>query len=157
MLELGQLWSSTEVMQCTWRARKGPLVTARLEARRLGWEFLGPFKLRLDTGEEIPLATPSPARWAVLAAEAYRRRQEEALAAQWYPYTGRLRADGTPTYHQKRWRLASEPLASYMRSRKWTAYAKAVLAAAVRGAVWTRGAIGRHGPRPLTTLRALRP
>ena len=66
------------------------------------------------------------------------------LAAKWLPYECKLRDDGS-SVPVKTWRLASEPLARALRSIKFSALDKGILATVGSDGIWTRARLVSTG------------
>eukprot|EP00972_Heterocapsa_arctica_P015224 2242032-Heterocapsa_arctica.AAC.1 len=64
----------------SWRTARGPMANARLEARRLGWYFEGPFKLRTNTGQAISLIEMSPKMIQTMLMQAHHVKLEQKAA-----------------------------------------------------------------------------
>ena len=132
-----RLWEATDGRPLSWRAARGPLAIARLEAARIGWASLGPFSIRTDLGATFTLTEVSPKRVELEAIAAVVRSLERRLAARWRP------AAAAVTDGDARQRLASGPVKRFL--AKVPAAARGLVAAAVCNALWTRARLSDKG------------
>ena len=71
---LADLWKDAQPDGATkWRSSRGPLDAAVLSARRLGWEYQGPFALTNDTGQRIDLKVTPPKLFEQMLDDAVQR------------------------------------------------------------------------------------
>ena len=65
-----------------WRDATGPIDIARLEVRRVGWDWSSPFVVMDDRGSEIHLANVSPKDFQLAVYEGMHRSLARRIAAQ---------------------------------------------------------------------------
>jgi len=79
LAKLRRCWRAAERQRPSWRNARGPMGIAKLEAKRLGWRFLGPFSLQLTKERVLTLTRVSPGQLAKMIAERSREQLEEKL------------------------------------------------------------------------------
>ena len=105
--ELSDAWTAaSSSWPAKWSNSRGAMDTARLSAKRIGWQFNGPFSITTDQGVTLPLRETSPVLVAKALKEATQRRWQRKLAT-------KLRKDG---FEQER--VCPDPVTS-VTSSKW--------------------------------------
>ena len=123
-----------------WAHTKGPTARARLELKRLSWDFKDPFRVVTDQGDTVVLTQSSPALLAKMLRAAQQRKREMTLAVKWLEPGGQD-ASSEP-WSQKR--LSHEPIARLLRSAKLQPVQKFFVKLFATNAVWTRQRIREH-------------
>ncbi len=69
------------ITRAAWRKVRGPIAAAALTAERIGWKFVGPFRVKDHTGAEVLLTDTPPALIKRMAVDALALMTEKKIAA----------------------------------------------------------------------------
>ena len=124
--QLNSHWrTSLAGKQGSWRAARGPMAVARLEAARIGWQFTSPFELLDASGHRVSLVEMAPKMVQNLAVSSHHVRLEMRAAA------------SLGAAHLPPGRVVVDPIIRISKAKGWTARQAGTIRAAAVGSVWT--------------------
>ena len=135
--QLESMWRAAvtdETVQQGWPHRRGPIITAALETKRLGWSFVDPWTLEDEDGQKLDMRELSPPMITDRLTTRYAKQLAEA-ATEKYRKQG-LRSEGT---------LSAEIAQRLLNTKKKTPQEKGLIRRLACQAVWTPVRFAQHG------------